>query len=344
MGNLKIPQPPQIDSKLIDDMAKGYQITQVLYTAMDYNIFTLLEKPKTAKEVSDEIGTDFEITNKFLDALVALKLISEVDSKYSNTSLARTFLVKDSPFYQGNLINTYRKSYNVWSKLGPALKDGIKQEIDERHDFVFDKSFTIGMAESNMRGPLHRLIKKIRDIPEFKTAKKVLDLGGGHGLYAIAFAQLNPDLEAIVFDLPPVTEVTKEFISQYGMEERVKVMAGDFDKDDFGNEYDIIFVSHSLFYNPKEAIHEPLEKIYEALNDGGILISNHWMLDDGKNSLTLALLDLCSSLLGYPMHAYTKEEFLNLLREKKFSGMWMTDIVTPEDPSTIVIAKKGDKK
>lgn len=336
---MKIPEP-QIDAKLIDEIAKGYQAAQVLYTAVNYDIFTLLEKPKTAKEVSEEIGTDFEITNKFLDALAALKLISEGDGKYTNTSLARTFLVKDSPFYQGNLVNVYAMAYDAWSKLGKALKEGvIPQKPDEKKN-AFDKTFILSMAEANVRGPLHRIVKKIKDIPEFKNAKKLLDLGGGHGLHAISFAQINPDLEAIVFDLPPVVEVTKEFISQYGMEERVKVMAGDFDKDDFGKGYDVIFVSHSVFYHTKEAIHGPLEKIYEALNDGGILISNHWMIDDGKNSITLALWELWLSVLGYPQQVYTKEEFVDLLKEKKFSDTQIFDLTTPEDPSTIVIAKK----
>ena len=32
----------------------------------------------------------------------------------------------------------------------------------------------------------------------------MIDLGGGHGLYAIALAALNPALEAYVFDLPLV--------------------------------------------------------------------------------------------------------------------------------------------
>ena len=338
---MNIPEP-EIDAKLIDDMAKGYQAAQVLFTAVDYDLFTLLEQPKTAKDISEEIGTDFELTNKFLNALVALKLLSETDGKYANTTLAGTYLVKDSPFYQGNLINMYGQSYNEWPKLGLALK-GEPQKPGEMKN-TFDKAFILSMAEANMRGPLHRLVKKIRDIPEFKTAKKLLDLGGGHGLHAIAFAQLNPNLKAVVFDLPPVVEVTKEFISQYEMEERVKVMAGDFDKDDFGNGYDVIFVSHSIFYHTKETIHEPLDKIYAALNEGGILISNHWMHDDGKNSNTLALWDLWLSTLGHPHNVYPAKDFVDLLKEKRFSDVRMLNISTSEDPSTIVIAKKEKEK
>ena len=334
-----IPEP-KIDPRPIDDMAKCYQASQVLYTAIEYDIFSLLEEPKTAKEVSEEIDTDFELTNKFLDALAALQLLSEIDGKYTNTTLARTFLVKDGPFYQGNLVNLYATAYDAWPKLGQALKDGgIPQKPDEKKG-AFDKGFILSMAEASTRGPLHRVVKKVRDIPEFKSARKLLDLGGGHGLYAIAFAQLNPELEAIVFDLPPVVEVTSEFISQYGMEERVQVMAGDFDSDEFGEGYDVIFVSHSGFYHTNETIHELLEKTYEALNKGGILISNHWMTDDGKSSATFALWHLWLSILRYPHHVYSKDEFSDLLKEKMFSDVQMIDIATPEDHSTIVIAKK----
>ena len=337
--DMNIPEP-QIDSKSIDEMAKGHQAAQVLYTAMDYDVFSLLEKPRTAKEVSEEIGTDFGLTNKFLDALAALQLLSKTDGKYANTTLARTFLVKDEPFYQGNLVNLYANAYDAWSKLGQALKEGGMPQKPDEQKGVFDRSFILSMAEASTRGPLHRVVNSVGEIPEFKRAKRLLDLGGGHGLHAIAFAQSNPKLEAVVFDLPPVVEVTREFISQHGMEERVTVMAGDFDSDDIGNGYDVIFVSHSGFYHTRETIHGLLERIYGALNEGGILISNHWMLDDGKGSVTFALWHLWLSILGSPHHIYTRDEFVNLLKEERFSDVQMIDIATPEDPSTIVIAKK----
>ena len=342
---MDIPEP-QIDPKLIADMLEGYQVTRALCTAMDYDIFTLLEKSKTAKEVAEEIGTDFEITKKFLNALVALKLLSKINDKYINTALAGTYFVKGKPFYQGNLVNLVAKDYDTWSKLGQALKEGgIQQKTDEKQWSTFNqKSFILAMAEASMKGTLHKVTKQIVDIPEFKNAKKLIDLGGGHGLYAIAFAQMNPDLKAIVFDLSPVVEVTKDFILQYGMEDRVKVMAGDFNKDDFGNGYDIIFVSHSLFYQPKEAMHRPLEKIHKALKDGGILISHHWVLnnDGTSSSSALALWDLqSSSFFGHHHHIYTEGEFVDFLKENKFSVMHILNMSDPQDPP-LIIAKKED--
>ena len=50
------------------------------------------------------------------------------------------------------------------------------------------------------------MINIISELPEFKEARKLLDLGGGHGLYAITFTKSNPNLGAYVFDFPDVVE------------------------------------------------------------------------------------------------------------------------------------------
>ncbi|HJH26118.1 MAG TPA: hypothetical protein C5S37_04920, partial [Methanophagales archaeon] len=64
---------------------------------------------------------------------------------------------------------------------------------------------------------------------------------------------LNPNLESVVFDLPTVIAFTKEYLKEYGMEEKVKIMPGDFTEDDIRDEgeYDIIFVS-DVFYRHKK--------------------------------------------------------------------------------------------
>jgi hypothetical protein len=64
------------------------------------------------------------------------------------------------------------------------------------------------------------------------------------------------------------------------------------------------------------------------------------MHDDGKNSSTLALWDLWLSTLGHPHNVYPAKDFVDLLKEKRFSDVRMLNISTSEDPSTIVIAKK----
>lgn len=171
-----------------------------------------MEGDKTAEEISQSLGTDPSLMKKFLNVLVSLGLLSKTGDRYAKTQLSEIFLKKKSPFYQGNLINLVLKNYQEWAKLGEALKGQITQESTSISESSFDKKFILAMAEANMRGPLFKVTEAISGLPEFKNARRLLDLGGGHGLHAIALAQENPQLQGMVFDLPPVVESESLFL------------------------------------------------------------------------------------------------------------------------------------
>jgi hypothetical protein len=125
------------------------------------------------------------------------------------------------------------------------------------------------MAENAMTGRLQHTIRSIVSLPEFLHAHRMLDLGGGHGLYAIALASLKKDLNCIVFDLPEVIDVTCDYIIAHDMDDQVKVLSGDFFTDNFGSGYDIILSSS----NPSGKNEQMIQKIYDALNPGGLFIN-----------------------------------------------------------------------
>lgn len=340
MKMMKIEEP-KIDSNPINEIARGYQVAQVLFTSINHGLFNYLTEAKTAEELSAEMQTNSNITKKLLNALIELGLISKKDEKYINTELAQVYLVKGSLFYQGNLINLIAQGNNVWSNLGNTLKGmNAPAQTNKKRESAFDRSFILAMAEGGMRGPLQKTIRAISKFDEFKKAKRLLDFGGGHGLYAISLAQENPNIEATIFDLPPVTQVAEDFIKQYDMQDRVHVLAGDYAKDDLGGKYDIIFASDTL-YQPREALQIPLKKIYNALNNSGLVILKHWIAnEDGTGRHTVVFWDLWLSLLEYPHYVYTKNEYEELLKEQNFSEIGVIDISTPFDPSVIIIGKK----
>ena len=331
---------PEISSEPLDRVGQGCEALHILFTALDFDLFNLLEEPKTANKISGEIVTNPYLTEKFLNALVALQLLSKHDGRYTNAKLASTFLLKSSPFYQGNLLRLSAKGYDNGSKMSSILKGEIQKENDGRFEDVFNPSFILAMAEGSMRGSLHRTVKEVSTFPEFQRARKLLDLGGGHGLYAITFSQINPNLEAVLFDLPHVTEVAKEFIAKYGMEERVAVIGGSFLEDDIGNGYDIIFVS-DVFYRNKDVLMSILKKIHDALNDNGSIVLKHWLLNDDRTApLVSVLFDLKLSLQGDGHYIYTEKEYIELLQEVGFSSVRVLDISSSSSPSTIITGEK----
>ena len=330
-----------INSEPLDRIVKGCEASNILQTALDFDLFDLLEEPKTAEKVSSETGTVSTLTEKFLNALCTIDLLSKRDGAYANTLLASTFLVKKSPFYQGNMIQLSGNNSLNRSKLGSAMKGDLPDEMGGRPEGVFDSGFILAMAEGSMRGSLHQTVKEVSALSEFKSARTLLDLGGGHGLYAIAFAEMNPELDATVFDLPPVTEVTREFIGRYDMNKRVSVIGGDFAQDDIGHGYDIVFAS-DVFYRKPDALLGVFEKIHGALNDGGSIMLKHWILNDDRTAPpTSVLFDLMLSLRGGDWHhIYTETEYIELLEGAGFSDIRLLDVSSQVSPSVILVGNK----
>lgn len=331
----------EIDSEPLDRIVKGCEASNILRTALDFDLFDLLEEPKTAEQISSETGTVATIAEKFLNALCTIDILAKRDGAYVNTPLAATFLVNESPFYQGNMIRLSKNNSLNWSQLGSAMKGDVSDEIGERPERVFDSSFILAMAEGSMRGSLHQTVKEVSNLPEFKKARTLLDLGGGHGLYAIAFAEMNPELDATVFDLPPVTEVTQEFIGRYGMDERVSVIGGDFAMDDIGDGYDIVFAS-DVFYRKPDVLSGVFEKIHGALNDSGSIMLKHWILNDDRTAPpTSVIFDLMLSLRGGDWHhIYTGGEYVELLEGAGFSDIRVLDVSSQTSPSVLIIGNK----
>lgn len=324
---------PEADFGLIDEIAKGNEKANILFAALDYGIFDLLTQPKTADQISEEIKTDPYLTEKFLNALVALNFTHKIENRYSNTKLAETFLVRKSPFYQGTLFEMRKRGLTDWQRISDALKNGgIKAGTENKS--IIDRTFITGHAEIAIAGAMQRAVDIVSTLPEFKRAKKLLDLGGGHGLYSIAFSQLKPDLEVVLFDLPHVTEIAKEYLEQYGMSNKIKFIAGDFTEDDIGNGYDIVFVSDVT-------ISGILKKVYDALNENGVLIYRRWTINDDKTSpLTSVLFDFMLAMMRSEHRVYTLGEYIHLLEDTGFSITQILDISSPQDPTKVIVAKK----
>jgi acetylserotonin N-methyltransferase len=86
----------------------------------------------------------------------------------------------------------------------------------------FARKFTAAM---DCRG--HYLAPALAGALDLSGVRRLLDIGGGSGVYACALAAANPHLEAVVFDQPPVDRIAATLIAERGFSGRVKVSAGD---------------------------------------------------------------------------------------------------------------------
>ncbi len=255
-----------------DTALTGVRQFHAVTTALDLGLFDLLREPMTSSDCARVLGCKENLMDLLCEGLASGNLLEKEGGKFRTSNLAETYFIRDAPFSQHHALSFQRRRAGLWADLPAILKNG-PATYDRAQ--MFRDVIIPSMADSCRCGLLQQVTSQVAGLPEFHAAKRLLDLGGGHGLYAIAFCQKNPGLEATVFDLPPVTGATRDFIARYRAD-RVAVLPGDFFTDPIGSGYDIIFSSS----NPGGKIPSLIPKIADALSPGGLYINKQAADDD----------------------------------------------------------------
>lgn len=316
-------QKPEIDAdrffKLVDSSVRGLKECRLIAAAFELGVFEALKIPLSTGVLAEKLGCDPVLMPHFCEALHSLGFLDRFEegahegeentqiqrkgedkgededkskdrkpddgakdgeAVYLVSELSATYLLESSPFSQQHYLAERLRNVELWTRLPQIMKNG--PEIVEKGPFFGEVVHC--MAENARCGLLQETVRVVLENVDFTNVKKLLDLGGGHGLYAIAFTKLNENLQAFVFDLPPVTQKTKYFIEKYGAS-RVDIIPGDFFKDEIGSGYDVIFSS----FNPGGKVPSLIPKIAEALNPGGVFITRQVPDEKTKSSPFLSL-------------------------------------------------------
>jgi predicted O-methyltransferase YrrM len=345
---INLTQQPTASFEPLSEIMTNAVKFEYLKIALEHDIFEHLQTPKTVDTLSKELGTHATLTAKLCNTLVAMGFIQRKADIYCNTPVSNTYLVQGSPHYQMHMINRNGNSTTARSQVSKALKEGpINSKSQGDYADIYSRDFILAMAETAVRGFLQKTVESITILPEFKTAKKMLDMGGGHGLYAIAMAQANPQLDAYVLDLPPVVEsAIKEYISTYGMQDRVHAVPANFFTDDLGSGYDIVYASDVLYRATGEQRLAVLKKVAASLNKGGIFATRHWFLNaDESGPLNVVEFDLRLSTMpsyGNMQFGIPKlNDFIDLLSQAGLVLRDVVDIQVFKDSSKLVIAQRS---
>ena len=259
-----------------------YWETKILLTAVKLDVFSLLDGPgASAAELAQKLGADQRTLELLLNALVAIRLLSKSGHVYANTPVAMTHLVKHGPQYVGHLLLLHDAEWDNWGKLEEAIRTG--RSPVSRH--VFETDPALG---ANVLSVLHRIGQQSGpDLAKrlgLNQARTMLDLGGGAGTNAIAFCQVYPGLSGTVFDLATTLPLTERTVKDAGLEGRIALKSGDFNRDSLGGPYDVVLMSDILHYQNLATNAALVKKIHGHLNPGGRLVIKDRFLDAAGTS------------------------------------------------------------
>ncbi len=338
---LERPKPDSNDfSDLFEGALDGLERFHMMMAAWEMGLFDLTASPRTSGELSAESGCLEVMMSLLCDGLVEVGLLERVDDRWVNTPLARAYLQGSSPLTMRNTLENMREVAKRWGRLGEVLRNG--PFMMDRTE-VFGDRWLISIAEWSRAGAVQSALAAVQENSDVDRWKRMLDLGGGHGLYSIAFTALNPGLEAWVFDLPGVVHLTQRYIQEYGSE-RVHSIAGDFFKDDIGHGYDVIFSS----FNQSGSEAELIPMLYRALSPGGELVLRRHK--DKAREGAVKILDW--NLVGFEgkklgakrfssNRIMPRDDYLRALEEEGFQNIRTVPV---DDMSEMIFASKPSEE
>lgn len=306
----------------IDELASGYRQSQIVLTAVRIGVFEALEAgDAAAEELASRLGTDPRGTRILCDALAALEVLVKVDGRYRNTPVARERLVPGTPGSKVAILRHDARLYERWAKLLDSVRTGepVSDEVIDPRLESGSRAFAEAMEEIGRDSAA-----KVADAVDFSGVRRLLDLGGGPGAYALELAGRHPRLEAVVFDRPDTVEVAAEKIREAGLEERVGTRGGDAFVDDLGGPWDFVLASNLIHIFGPEDNRALIRRAADTLTPGGRLCVKDFLLDAGRTSPP------GSALFAVNMLVSTEEGDCHTVEEV---GSWMRDAdLTPGDP------------
>jgi SAM-dependent methyltransferase len=292
-------------------LSGGYWQTCTLHAAVKLDVFSRLGDDRLgAHETAERIGGDRRGVTMLLNALAAMGLLKKSGETYANTPASRAFLSKDSERYIGHMILHHHHLVESWARLDRAVLSG--RPVRERASHTseqFLESFLLGMHVL-----ASQLAPRVSEVLDLSGRKRLLDLGGGSGTYAVHFCRKNPALRATLFDLPASRSFAEKRIREAGLGDRIDFVGGDYLEDPLPEGCDVAWLSQVLHSDGPGSCQLLIDRTVACLEPGGLIAVHDFVLNDRRDGPLFPALFSLNMLVGTPDgQAYSEAEIRNML-------------------------------
>jgi hypothetical protein len=331
-------QPPQI---ALLQMMSGFWVSQSIYVAARLGIADLLQDgAKTGDELARETGAHGQALYRVLRALAGLGIFAEDENRrFSLTPLAEPLRSGPNSLRAMAIHMAEDASWAAWGKLLESVRTGeagFKLAHGEEV-FPYYAAHTESMEPFNeaMTNFSEAVIQSIVPAYDFASIKKLVDVGGGHGSLLAAILKANPNLQGVLFDLPPAVEGARKRVEAEGVRDRAECVAGDFFESvpAGGDAYLMKLIIHD--WDDERAI-RILKNCHSAMADGGKLLLIEAVVPAGNEPSFSKGMDL-QMLIMTGGRERTEAEYRDLFAA---GGFTLTRVIPTESPLSIIEGTK----
>jgi hypothetical protein len=315
----------------------GFWGSKTLLSACELGLFSeLAAGPLSLDELSERLQLHARSARDFLDALVALKMLTRDGDRYANTPATDLFLDRAKPTYIGGMLEMANaRLYPFWGSLTEALRTGeLQNEAKGGGQSFFaalyaDPARLEGFLKA-MTGLSLGAAKAIAEKFPWARYRTFADIGTAQGGLPVQVALAHPHLAGVGFDLPVVGPIFGEYVRSHGLSDRLRFQSGDFFQDPLPSA-DVIVMGHILHDWDLDEKRHLIAKVFDALPEGGAFIAFDSVIDDERRENAFGLLMSLNMLIETPGgFDYTGSDCATWMRNAGFRETRVEHLVGPD--------------
>jgi 3-hydroxy-5-methyl-1-naphthoate 3-O-methyltransferase len=263
----------------------GERLVQYLAWSDATGIFSLLAErgPTTlngicAGTILNEVGAD-----ALVSILASVGLAHRTrGGLYSLSEMGLAYFVKSSPYYAGpgmfldcdkELPNAYRREPVNSSEEASTPRWPTPLRLRVQHSRNFAPAVVAARTG------------------EFTTVKHLVDVAGGSGVLAIPLALDRPDIRITLVETPGTIADVRDFLTQYGVEERVCLLGMDVFRDDWNfAACDGMFFGNFFHAVDDASCRILAKKSFDSLERGGKIWLHEILFNENRDGPLIAAL------------------------------------------------------
>jgi hypothetical protein len=296
----------------------------------------LVDGPLTPGELAGKIDSSLRGTTTLIDFLVTIGYLEKHGEAVGNTpSTRRWFTSAGQVDYTPGLLWTH-EAWHMMGSLAEAVRKGEPEQtlweamIEKPHLGPLFSSY-MGAFAADLGPDL------LRHVPVSPDYRRLLDLGGSHGLHSIRFCQHYPQLHALIVDLPSALTETGPEIARAGLADRIRLNPGTLQEHDWGDNNDLVFYLSVAHNHSADENRLAIRQISDSMRPGGLLVIHEYLAETSLDALNAAF--RLTLLLETGTQTHRHEDYCNWLTAAGFSGIKRIDL-EPREKGSLILARR----
>ncbi len=236
-----------------------------LMAAVSLGVFDVIAaSPKTSNQIAAELNLDAASLELLLRALAAAGYLELSSGQYSLSKLSSTTMVAGAEM---ELTGFLKWNYVQW-----RMVEQMESLIRTGHGVDFHKTMTDPQEWSWYQQAMMEVARfdasiLAKMVPVKRSATRLLDVAGSHGLLGAAICRKHPPMRSTVVDLPNAIEHARRLAKDGGIADIVEHRAGDIMTSDLGRDNDVAVLANITHHFPPADNISLLKRVANALSE-----------------------------------------------------------------------------